>query len=63
MQPSLATSEVKLTFVLTSLCMDPDGGWLVSGSTDGTLKVWETDTGRCRLSQPCFRQGVAAVAV
>jgi WD40 repeat protein len=48
---------------VTSLCMDADGGWLVSGSTDGTLKVWETDTGRCRLSQPCFRQGVAAVAV
>ena len=48
---------------VTSLCMDPEGGWLVSGSADGSVKVWETSSGRCRLSQPCFRQGVAAVAI
>ena len=48
---------------VTSLCMDPAGGWLVSGSSDGTVKVWETDVAHCRLSQPCFRQGVAAVTI
>jgi WD40 repeat protein len=48
---------------VSCLCMDPAGGWLVSGSSDGAVKVWETDTGQCRLSQPCFRQGVAAVAI
>ena len=48
---------------VSCLCMDPAGGWLVSGSSDGAVKVWETDTGQCRLSQPCFRQGVAAVTI
>lgn len=27
--------------------VDPSGEYLVSGSDDGTVKVWEVSTGRC----------------
>ena len=30
-----------------SLCTDPTGQWLLSGSADGTVKVWEVQTARC----------------
>eukprot|EP00873_Tetraselmis_striata_P035963 jgi/Tetstr1/456227/TSEL_042990.t1 len=32
---------------VNSLGVDPTGQWLVSGSSDCTLRVWEVQTGRC----------------
>ena len=31
---------------MTSIAFSPDGRWLVSGSWDKTIKIWEVDTGR-----------------
>jgi len=31
-----------------TLSVDPSGQWLASGSQDGTARVWEVATGRCR---------------
>lgn len=30
-----------------SISLDSQGQWLASGSSDGTVKVWESATGRC----------------
>ncbi|XP_043695545.1 ribosome biogenesis protein BOP1 homolog [Telopea speciosissima] len=30
-----------------SISMEPLGQWMASGSTDGTVRVWEIETGRC----------------
>jgi len=32
---------------VTSTCFTPDGKWLVSGSEDQTVRIWEVATGRC----------------
>ena len=48
---------------VSSLCMESGGGWLVSGSADGTVNLWEAAAARYRMTQPCFRQGVSAVAI
>lgn len=32
---------------LTALSIDPTGQWLLSGSTDFTIRLWEVETGRC----------------
>ncbi|KAF5744001.1 hypothetical protein HS088_TW08G00589 [Tripterygium wilfordii] len=31
-----------------SVSTDSSGQWIASGSTDGTVRVWEVETGRCR---------------
>ena len=31
---------------VTACCMSPDGRWIVSGSDDKTLKVWDVETGQ-----------------
>ncbi|KAL9673832.1 hypothetical protein QQ045_030094 [Rhodiola kirilowii] len=30
-----------------SISTDPSGQWLASGSVDGTVRIWEVETGRC----------------
>ncbi|KAL0878461.1 hypothetical protein ABMA27_003557 [Loxostege sticticalis] len=47
--------------VVRSVDFDPSGQYVVSGSDDGTVKVWETSTGRClrsiRLGESVCRVG------
>lgn len=33
--------------MVRSISVDPSGQWLVSGSDDCTVRVWEVATGRC----------------
>ncbi|XP_076449678.1 ribosome biogenesis protein bop1-like [Babylonia areolata] len=35
------------TDIIRSICPDPSGQWLMSGSDDGTVRFWEVSTGRC----------------
>lgn len=35
------------TDAVLSISVDPSGQWIASGSMDGTVRVWEIDTGRC----------------
>ncbi|XP_060594341.1 ribosome biogenesis protein bop1-B-like [Ruditapes philippinarum] len=35
------------TGLVRSISVDPSGQWLVSGSDDGTIKIWEVASGRC----------------
>ena len=43
----LSVRYVGHTAKVTSLSVHPSGQWLVTGSKDGTVKVWEVRTGRC----------------
>ncbi|CAL0320749.1 unnamed protein product [Lupinus luteus] len=33
--------------VVTSISVEASGQWMASGSSDGTVRVWEVETGRC----------------
>lgn len=35
------------TDIVRTISVDPTGRWLVSGSNDHTVRLWEIDTGRC----------------
>ncbi|XP_010522988.1 PREDICTED: ribosome biogenesis protein BOP1 homolog isoform X2 [Tarenaya hassleriana] len=35
------------TGAVTSISTDSSGQWIASGSTDGSVRVWEVETGRC----------------
>ncbi|MBI4618041.1 MAG: hypothetical protein HY720_30840, partial [Planctomycetes bacterium] len=45
------------------VAVSPDGKWIVSGSWDTTLKVWDTETGREFRSLVGHENWVSAVAV
>ncbi|XP_031131507.1 ribosome biogenesis protein BOP1 homolog [Ipomoea triloba] len=32
---------------VVSICTEPSGQWIASGSNDGTVRIWEVETGRC----------------
>ncbi|GER39853.1 ribosome biogenesis protein BOP1 homolog [Striga asiatica] len=32
---------------VTTICTEPTGQWIASGSKDGTVRIWEVETGRC----------------
>ncbi|KAL4320671.1 hypothetical protein AHAS_Ahas14G0033800 [Arachis hypogaea] len=32
---------------VTSISVEPSGQWIASGSSDGTVRIWEVETGRC----------------
>ncbi|KAJ1421339.1 WD40/YVTN repeat-like-containing domain superfamily [Sesbania bispinosa] len=32
---------------VTSITIDASGQWMASGSSDGTVRIWEVETGRC----------------
>ncbi len=48
---------------VTAVAVSPDGRFIVSGSADRTVKVWEAETGRPLRSLEGHTDGVAAVAV
>ncbi|XP_010508874.1 PREDICTED: ribosome biogenesis protein BOP1 homolog [Camelina sativa] len=35
------------TGAVTSISTDSSGQWIASGSTDGSVRIWEVETGRC----------------
>jgi WD40 repeat protein len=51
------------TSVVTAVALSPDGGWIVSGSWDRTVKVWEAATGRLLRSLEGHTRDVTAVAL
>ncbi|WCJ25466.1 hypothetical protein M5689_007350 [Euphorbia peplus] len=44
-----------------SISVESSGQWIASGSTDGTVRIWEVDTGRC-LKIWEFDEAVSSVA-
>ncbi len=46
-----------------AVAVSPDGRFIVSGSWDNTLKVWDTDSGRLLRSLEGHTSGVKAVAI
>ena len=33
--------------MVTAVCVDPSSGYVISGSYDKTVRIWNTDTGEC----------------
>src|SRR5262249_37446360 len=50
--------------LILSVAFSPDGGTLVSGSADGTYRVWDVATGRelRRLADPLPRYGLLSLS-
>jgi WD40 repeat protein len=59
----LASSVAKLTHdnSVISVAFSPDGKWVVSGSLDGTVRIWEAKTGK-EISRMKHRYAVTAVS-
>jgi hypothetical protein len=62
----LAVLERKLTGHegwVQSVAVSPDGKWAASGSNDQTVKIWDLDTGQCRVTLEGHRGGIPCVAI
>jgi WD40 repeat protein/serine/threonine protein kinase len=51
------------TLYLTSAVFSPDERWVLSGSGDGKLKLWDTASGACLRTFDCHAWGVNSVAI
>ena len=51
------------TVAISSIALSPDGQFIVSGSLDYTLRVWNTDTGECTLLSEGHTGSVTSVAL
>lgn len=49
------------TGLVECVCVESQGQWLVSGDSDGSVKVWEVATGRCQCTLT-FPSKVTALA-
>jgi WD40 repeat protein/serine/threonine protein kinase len=49
------------TGIVTSVCFSPDGRWVLSGSKDKTLRLWEVATGQCVRTLEGHARSVAFV--
>jgi len=47
---------------VTSVAFSPDGQWILTGSGDGTAKVWDASTGQERLTLKGHGAGIVSVA-
>ena len=45
------------------MAVAPDGSWLASGGSDGTVRIWDMETGEQRIILSGHRDSVGAVAV
>jgi len=48
---------------VNSVCITPDGRYVLSGKHDGTLELWEVETGCCRTWEGHLREGVKLVCI
>nr|VFJ94362.1 MAG: WD domain-containing protein, G-beta repeat-containing protein [Candidatus Kentron sp. LFY] len=46
-----------------SIAVNSDGTWAASGSTDGTVKIWDIETGDCRATLEGHIAQVSSVAI
>lgn len=46
------TSKLKITELMSALCLSSDGATLVSGSNKESLRVWDVASGDCRQTVP-----------
>ena len=48
----LGSPNLKHSFAVTCAAVSPDGRYMVSGSDDNTLKLWDLETGQCIKTIP-----------
>lgn len=51
------------TLSVEAVAMAPEKEWIVSGSADATLRIWDFDSGECLQSLSGHTSGIKAVAV